>query len=218
MGVNYKQSDAELVGHLHAEKEFMEASARAFDDGNYAEAARLAVSVRKLCYDTPRSHALLAQLGVLSTLRFVDTIRPPDAEPVPEPGSEELNWITLINAPLVPLTGGQLGFRPRLGDGARFNPKPFAEWAEATVLETREVRMTRFGIVLALANWDGGAHVDPIINDQDYVAISRGNALGTIEYVTSDGQTHSVEVNPAFPNMRQIAYEVLETIKPLFGE
>ena len=57
-----------LIAALSEQTEFLRMSAAAFDEGQFAEAKRLAVAVRTLCHDTRRSHSLLGQLGILDGL------------------------------------------------------------------------------------------------------------------------------------------------------
>lgn len=184
---------------------------------------RSGVSVRVLCHDTQMSHSLLGQLGLLATLRFVDTT-PPDLNPLPDAGEivvhedgTETHFVTLFSSSLAPMGGGPHGLVPRHEVGPWSEPKPFDAWWNATILRAPNVNMSRRDIVLALANWDGGAHVDPEIKDADYGNLSRGGALGTFGYVKADGESVVVDTNPALPVMRQIAFEVLKTLEPVVG-
>jgi hypothetical protein len=207
-----EQSEAELIGHLANQLRYLRTSGAAYDAGDEAEAMRVATTVRVLCHETPKSHALLAQLGLLGKLLFVDTsgVLPP-----PELSEEGLVFVTWAS-PLAPVGTG--GFCALLDKAERSAPKPFGVWWDTMALEMPGHTMTRKEIVLALANKEGGAHVDPELTDAAYIAVSRDGSMGTISYTTEDGETHTVESNPACAVMRQIAWEVERTVASVFGE
>ena len=124
--------------------------------------------------------------------------------------------MTFFSSPLAPLSGGRLGFRPVTTlEGPVAPAKPFSEWWDTTIVETHEVAMTRRDVVLALSNWDGGAHVDQEGASDTYVAVSQHRALGTISYRTDSGETVVVDTNPVLAIMRSIAFEVLATLDPV---
>jgi hypothetical protein len=77
--------------------------------------------------------------------------------------------------------------------------------------------MTRRELVLAVANQDGGAHVDPALGDAAYAAVSRDQSLGTITVTGPHGEPRTVDDSPALAAVRQIAYEVDETLRPVLG-
>lgn len=222
--MSHPQSEPELIGHLIEQVGFLRASADAYDAGEDSEAKRLATVVRTLCHDTPRSTSLLQQLGSLTRLRFVDTIpdRPApnleDLDVTPSDPDGELKMVTVFSSPLAPMAGGPRGYVAQLDRASRSLPKTFATWWGAPVVRDAQGNsMSRRDVVLALANQDGGAHVDPSLKQSEYVAISREQSLGTIEYTGSDGRRHVVDANPLLAVMRQIAYEVDETLAPVVG-
>jgi hypothetical protein len=57
------QTREDLVAHLREQYGFLAVSCELFDQGNEAEAKRIAVAIRTLVHDTPASHSLLEQLG-----------------------------------------------------------------------------------------------------------------------------------------------------------
>jgi hypothetical protein len=88
---------------------------------------------------------------------------------------------------------------------------PFADWWEREVVcLTAGVRMTRKSLVLAVANQDGGAHVDAML-EPDYATIKVGAGLvATFQPAGGDPveiplESHSVAT------LRQIGYEVLHS-------
>lgn len=69
---------------------------------------------------------------------------------------------------------------------------------------------SRRDIVLAVANQDGGAHVDPEL-DEDYAALSKDNTLGW--HFSVGGTETEFPDNPVPASIRQIAHEVLVTLE-----
>ena len=61
---------------------------------------------------------------------------------------------------------------------------------------------------------DGDAHVDAN-RPPEYEALSRQGTLGQVSWPDSDGEWRSAPGNPLYGCMRQIAYEVDQTIAPL---
>jgi hypothetical protein len=197
------QSRAELIQHLREQLQFLESSAKAYDSGFEGEAKRLAVVLRVLLHDTAQSHSLLASLGVKSTLAFHDGVGP-----VPDK--------TVVFAGLsMGFSATGLRYYPKLGEPKR--RIPFDPWWSGLILvqQVTGVRFDRRQAVLALANTDGGAHVDPSL-DPGYAALSRNNAFGW--EVSIGGAQGGVDNSPALPIVRQIAHEVVGTLREQFPE
>lgn len=198
-----RRSRADLMEHLAESRSFLERSAAAYDDGYEAEAKRLAVTLRTLLHTTNRSHGLLDQLGLVGTLRFVDTAAPINPNNlVPTPG--------LL---VMELTGGSGGrYVPplaMLSPEREKPPVPFHGWWHGPVMKEPGRTWSRREFVLTLANKEGGAHVDPALDD-DYDRLVRRNALGFV-YVENDTEADFTG-SPVAASVRQIAYEVLATL------
>ena len=192
------QGESNLREHLREQLRFLDASALSYDAGFEGEAKRLAVVIRVLLHDTAQSQSLLQSLGVKHTLRFNDVVGP-----VPE------------NA--IIFAGLQVGFT---NAGMRYYPKlqapvravAFDEWWAGLVLIQKPagISLTRSQAVLALANTDGGAHIDPRL-DAQYAGLSRDNAFAW-EVWRGDSRG-VVENSPALPIVRQVAHEVATSIR-----
>jgi hypothetical protein len=63
-------------------------------------------------------------------------------------------------------------------------------------------------LVLGLAHTDGGAHVDPEL-EEAYAELSRDNSLGLTFYQNDE---RLPDTSPVPANVRQIAFEVEKTI------
>ena len=70
---------------------------------------------------------------------------------------------------------------------------------------------SRKSLVLALANKEGGAHVDPE-SDDAYIAVVHSNSLG-VHDVLPDGTFRPAESNPIFGSVRAISHEVIVSLK-----
>lgn len=203
------QSREELEDHLRDQLSFLRSSATAFDAGNQSEAKRLATVLRILLHNRePHSHALLVQLSVRHVWSWLDTAGP--LEPHNLLSSHRLVATKLM----LDAGGGTIGsyeamlgdYAPTPGRGARI---PFKTWWRSTVMrDSSREEFSRFDLVAALANQDGGAHVDPKLREA-YHRLSRSNSLGWLA-VHPDGDRPLG--NPVPPSIRQIAYEVDTTI------
>jgi hypothetical protein len=189
----------ELLTSLREQVQFIDTSCREFDTGNLTEAKRLAVTVRTLLHETPRSKSLVGKLAKLQTFLMFD--------------------MAIIDIPenVVPyhgLTSYRIGpngisYWPHClsstgcADERRF--KSFQRWWNTKVIDDRQGHtLSRKDIVLNLANKEGGAHLDPEL-PKGYKAISRENSIGI-----SGGQVGKSEPiqNTISACMRQIAEEV----------
>ena len=197
--MTYELTTAELEEQLRNQLDFLRASAEAFDSGSTAEAARLATVIRVLVHDTRSSHSLLSQLGLKDSIRFVNTA--PDLDGI----------ITPLLTRMELWTDGSTKFQPRLDD-LFFTPTevPFDDWWNATVISDEDgVEFSRRHLVLAMANKEGGAHVDPEL-EPEYAALSRSGSLGWV-IVDAAGERPMLE-NPIPSSVRQIAAEVELTL------
>ena len=183
-------SRGELTKHLNEQREFLRSSALSFDQGHVAEAKRMALALRILVHQTTRSHALLNQLGVLTTMRFFDSTNGSGSLTVlvREAGRDPRHVGFLDDAP------------PRCGQGQWL---PFSDWWEMPVLSTnQESHFSRRELVLAMAHTDGGAHVGEM--EDGYARISRSPHSGPLFAI--DGELRPVG-NPVHGSIRQLAFE-----------
>ncbi len=191
-------SKQELEDHLATQIQFMQRSAKSFDDGEHEEAVRLATSIRILLHDTSTSHSLLGQLG-RKEARFFDTSFPLNRDSATSHGG--LVWIALGK----PATR----FVAMLDDVPEVRQIEFDAWWNTPVFVDEQRReLSRKNLILTAANQDGGAHVDPHI-DEVYSDLSRNNSLG---WMASDGVFSRPITGAERVAIRQIAHEVLKTI------
>lgn len=88
--------------------------------------------------------------------------------------------------------------------------KPFDEWWNAVILDDEHgIIFTRRDIVLAVCNKDGGAHVDPEL-DEPYVKLEK---LKEFAFTFSvNDQEIKPRVGAGLASVRQIGFEVLMTL------
>lgn len=191
----------DLRAHLEEQLAFLKASAAAFDAGHAGEAKRLAVTLRVLLHDKKQSRSLLGQLG-RKTEKFWDTA-------VPDKPGNLLPYGGLVAVHAAP---GAPKYAPLLDDFAGASQTDFETWWNAPVLrEPFGPAMSRRDVVLTAADQDGGAHVDPDL-DEGYARFAHDNALGVL------GGDETGTLRPlqgaVGATIRQIAHEVLRTLVP----
>jgi hypothetical protein len=206
------QTEAELINHLKDQIAFMLKSAESYDNGFEGEARRLAVSIRILVHDTSQSQSLLGQLGK-KNIGFLDS-------------ANRFNPNNLLASNC--LTMMRYRFKNGKSEGryvaplddlppTRINMKvPFDVWWSTNIIykDNNKNIFTRKDLVLNVANTDGGAHIDPKL-DEAYAQFSRFNTLGW--KVFQNGVAEDFENTPVLPSIRQIAYELLMTLKDEFA-
>lgn len=199
------RTSEELEALLKEQLQFLQASADAFDGGFEGEAKRLAVSIRVLLHDTNNSHSLLGLLGK-KDISFVDTALP------------ETRGNELPHGGLVVMTLG--GSKPRVlaplddtmtpATSLRFD----AWWHAVAFRDDKSKTLSRKDLILIAANQDGGAHVDPDLNET-YARLSKDNSFGWV--ATTPAGTAPMP-GPEKAAIRQIAHEVLKSLVPGYGK
>jgi hypothetical protein len=203
----HKVSRQELIEHLREQIAFLSRSARAFDEGAEAEAKRLAVIIRVLVHDTAKSQALLTQLGLKHSLRYVDSADPINpANLLPTPGLSAMRITSGVGGHYVPPLGNLAP--PRLS-----KQKQFDDWWKSPVTKTSDGAIySRRDYVLTVANKEGGGHVDPEL-DEAWVELTKRSRMGLVYFAESDaGRVEQpFEGNLGLASVRQIAWEIEET-------
>lgn len=199
-----KRPPQEVVERLEEQTGFLVSSCRTFDEGNYAEAKRLSVHLRILLH-TGRAPvvSLLSQLGAaFKWNRFWSAMIPHNPHGL-------LSYHGLI---VTKMGGSDIKYLPSL-DGLAdqfLQQHHFVKWWQRTIVFKDRLGQTfsRKDLVLALANTDGGAHVDSDL-DESYFRLSRENSLG---WTFNAGSKRWFQ-DPVPPSIRQIAHELLRTLE-----
>lgn len=183
-----------------------------YDKGLEAIGRHIALSLRVLLHQHGQSRALLDQLG-LRQGKFFDSAGPVHKGNLLPECTLVLMRAVSSGGAYVPLIDGGVG-----GPHATMHI-PFVDWWNATVCrDDRGRTFCRRDLVLLVANTDGGAHVDPEL-DEAYLSLSRENALGWT--FCTGNVTSAFTGRPELACMRQIAHEVLLTLSasaPKFRE
>lgn len=190
----YSLTRDDFITEFRTHMGFLRRSAEAFDSGVEDEALRLAGSLRTLLHDTSASKSLLTQIGEKERLKFLDTASPiiPD-NVIPTPGLVRFRG-----------TGEVVRYEAPLGDvlpGRRGRFKPFEPWWNDPVSkDSTGKKFPRSEYVLKTAN-KRFAHVDPEL-DADWARLTSERGLGLVGLGS-----------PALAAIRQIAYEVEQTVR-----
>jgi hypothetical protein len=87
----------------------------------------------------------------------------------------------------------------------------FDEWWNRVIFRSKEgQQISRRDLILSVADQDGGAHIDPELNEA-YSKLSREGGMGWI--YKSPKKTYTIRP-PELAAVRQIAHEILKTFKP----
>lgn len=162
-------SDLEL--HFQDQLHFLRKSIRDFDDGDRAEFRRMAVALRVLLHERPpTSHALIKQVGI-GEASFESYARPLD----------DKNLISEFSLALVQMSEAGVALLPMLDHGLG-GPRQLSLtdwWNEPVLRDMHRRKFTRGEIIRAVANQDGGAHVDPHI-DEAYHHLAKEHSIGVV--------------------------------------
>jgi hypothetical protein len=88
-------------------------------------------------------------------------------------------------------------------------------WNSAVFVDQLGRQLTRKDLVLAAANQDGGAHVDPEL-DLIYSDLSRSNSLGWV--ADTEPENPMPLPGPEKAALRQIGHEVLKSLDPNYSK
>jgi len=190
---------SELKSLLESQIAFLKRSADAYDNGFEDEAIRLAATIRVLLHDSKTSKSLLSQLN-MKNIDFFDSATDYDPQ-------NRLSHHGLVCISLGP-SGSR--YTAMLDDvPTKMRKVSFKEWWNKIIFaDTQKRLLSRQKIILIAANQDGGAHIDPELNET-YAAISKEGALGWM----IEDQTKKRPLDwPERAAIRQIAHEVLKSL------
>jgi hypothetical protein len=196
----YLQGRQELENHLDEQIQFMKLSAHSFDSGFEGEAKRLASCIRVLVHDTKNSKSLLGQLDMKN--RYYWDSR----------GAVDVGWAKESDSFFVLVQVTEAG--PRYIPVLERGPFPMLQsdfdkwWNGIVLIDGKGIRFTRKELVLSLANQDGGAHVDPTL-DEKYASLSRNNSFG---WATISDDEKKPLIGIELSAVRQITHEILKTL------
>jgi hypothetical protein len=200
-----KRTKDDLMQQLREQRDLLQMGCDHFDAGKEVAGKHLALNLRVLLHQTKNSHSLLQQLGLRDGY-FIDTAHPLiPRNGLTECGLTTIQYISDQGATYIPNV-----LMP--GGGASNRKIPFPDWWNNPVIkDNRGRKFSRRELVLNVSNTDGGAHVDPEL-DEAYMELSRKNSLAW-QFSLGDGVQRDM-AGPVLACMRQIAHEVLSTLAP----
>jgi hypothetical protein len=197
-----RKTKSDLLVELSDQVALLSHACKSYDQGLQAIGKHIALSLRVLLHHHGNSQALLQQLGLRSK-HFMDTAG--DLNP--------RNLLTDCPLCLMSMGGGANEYQPLCVQGGgplRERWIPFEKWWNNNVIKDGKNRyFNRRQLILNVADSDGGAHVDSSL-DEAYMDLSRNNSLG---WIITEGDVQRPFPPPTMPCIRQIAHEVLETLK-----
>ena len=177
-----------------------------FDKGDDSEAKRIAVHVRTLLHDTQKSQSLLKLLDMKDTMSFFDS-----STEVPIIGS----YAGLVLKSVGPKGGRYVAPLDDFPPNHILKKVSFGDyWEKDIFIDNKGNHFNRRKLILVIANKDGGAHIDPDL-DQEYAELTKQNSLGWI--YGNDIESGPLE-NASPAAVRQITHEVLKTLIPHYPE
>ncbi|MDQ6522018.1 hypothetical protein RB608_00320 [Nocardioides sp. LHD-245] len=198
-----RRPDGEIRDALQRVVRHLEGAASRFDSGDRDEAITMAVLLRSLLH-YGSSPPLLHHLGMLKKLEFMDT----------GPEQEEVGRIVAGGLVLWETTGASDGtstgrVRAKL-DLTSPRRRAYTPWwkSDLVVLDSLGRWHTRRFLVTEMANTDG-AHFDPFVREDYYHLTSDNGGWSTIGL---DGEAAALSGDLASASIRQIAWEVLQTV------
>jgi hypothetical protein len=195
------RSNEDLKNALVDQLQLLRLSCESYDRGIEVAGKLIALQLRVLLHKKNRSHALLDQLGYRSGL-FASS-----GQVVPENA--------LFATPLLAmrLSGNDWKILPKIHVDLATHDYRFLHfegwWQEVVLVTMTQAKFTRMELVLHVADKDGGAHVDPGL-DEDYLTLSRQGAVKDI--IILDPTQGKPKGQPELACIRQIAHELLYTI------
>lgn len=199
----------ELLGYLQEQIGFLISSTNSYDSGFEGEAKRLAVVIRVLVHDTSKSTSLLTWLHA-KDIGFYDS----GVDYEPEHSISHSGLAIMEFSPSGARYCAPLDDLPP--ESSKDKKVSFDEWWNKVVYADDEQNiLTRKHLVLNVANKEGGAHIDPKL-DEAYANLSRFNSPAW-KFIRN-GVPEDFKNSPVLANIRQIAHEVLKILKDEFPD
>lgn len=199
--IKVQQTIDDLNRQLSEQLDFLQTSANRYDQGHTIEAKRMAVTLRILLHDTKNCKSLLGQLNKKG-IQFHDTT-------IEDMSNVTTSYCGLV---MVSIGSGRTKYIAMLDDVPCKKMVDFDTWWNAIIFRDLEGhQISRKNLVVTMANQDGGAHVDPSINEE-YSRLSKGKSLGRMYSV--DGKKWFDMLSADLSSVRQIAHEVLKSLIP----
>lgn len=208
-GAAGRAADARFRAELRKQLEFLERSAKAFDEGYEEEGVRLASVMRVLFHDTfhpktgkPNSVSLMTHLAMR------------DGTMLATPPTTLADWRDFLAVKIDLSSATPSALIPRLD--LHLIEVPFETWWDSESVKAK-ASVSRRRLITNAANKDGGAHVDPKL-ERFYEELMHANwSLGITGNLTYNGPPPFEQGVTQYPKnahlalLRQFANEVFAT-------
>ncbi|URN85161.1 hypothetical protein [Acetobacterium wieringae] len=202
--------ESEYKSILNEQIHFLIKSAEEFDKGYFSEAKRLATTIRVLLHDTRTSISLLKQIGIKDSIKYYNTANflkeeveyymgPISVVTIPDPHVLKRTYINTY-----------LPVLDEMKNTESDNWITFDTWWTHKIFIASGISFTRKEFVHYLANQDGGAHIDPQL-DEKYCMLTKNSFSFLAKYKGIDKEIPFENLHLAMS--RQIAHELLITLK-----
>ncbi|MGF1957252.1 hypothetical protein ACQUFE_15250 [Enterococcus casseliflavus] len=201
---NYKKTKDDFSKEFQMNVQMLQLSSDNYDQGNEFAIIDIATRLRVLLNDNGRNISLFEHMGLKNKL-FLNT-------------AFEIDENNLLSDNCLVSMGPDENFEffkyYPLFDSSPKSYIPFDDWWNQIVYRDTEKRFTRADIILFIADKDGGAHSDPKLPINYYDFSRRGDGSTTFYHINGQqvGDSKNID-NLHYASVRQITYEVLETLK-----
>lgn len=199
----------ELYEKFKLQVDLLVLACKNFDDGHEIASYHLAITLRVLLHDTHTSVSGLTHIRKKG-IQFLDTA----SDMLPDSTYLGLVYRSFNN--VHDGIGGEVLYKPNFTNGFHLKNKKwssFQEWWKKIVFRNiNGTSLTREELILKVANREGGAHIDKII-DQKYELFSKNYSGGTTVMGMKSGIVRQFDNVPVLPAVRQVAYELLSSLE-----
>lgn len=219
MAEDSKRTQAELEQSLKAQLKLLADYCNQYDAGNWEYVYPMSTALRVLLKDTKNCHSLLGQLGLKDKMQFIDSAHHCKDGIC----CWEINGLqnaTLIDGAVyaglvskkLEQTGHvvMVGLQPlcKFGHYKQQQLKSFDDWYNDEVLDDTKQKMTRKNVIENIAEKEGGCHYDTNSTPEQQT-FQKPESLR----VNLNGTLIEFRPAPVYTSLRQIAWEVLESLK-----
>ncbi len=201
-----------------------------YDTNTDTLAKPISVIIRTLVHDTGKSTSLLKHLGIKESIKFIDSADQLNSySSISVSGNSNLTIEqdkdepknALLVSKVINATENYIAphYLNHLEDWYKSYPRlDFEDWWTAIVykgeylnptnMKKEELTITREELVKAIANNDGGAHIDKDLKlEKNYVKLKQEDLLYNI-----NGEIKQLDRNFAYASLMQIGWELLNSI------
>lgn len=219
MSEEKKRTQAELEQSLKAQLKLLTDYCNQYDAGNLEYVYPMSTTLRVLLKDTRNCHSLLGQLGLKDSLQFVDSAHHCKGGICCWEINGLQNSLLIDGAVYAGLVSKKveqvgslikIGLQPlcKFGHYKQQQLKSFEDWYNDEVLDDTKQKMTRKNVIENIAEKEGGCHYDTNSTPEQQT-FQKPESLRVI----LNGAQIEFMPAPVYTSLRQIAWEVLESLK-----